>query len=83
MEMSKQNIDPRIVKLSHNDSVVSSAVSYAFQMGMSEKDFLILLVEALVNIKNKLNDELIDIRHSGVPSLRIVDTSNVEWLMER
>ena len=83
MEMSKQNINPIILELSHNDPVVSSAVSYAFQMGMSEKEFLILLVEALVNIKNKLNDELIDTILNGVQPIRIVDTSNVEWLMDR
>ena len=80
MEMSKQNIDPRILELSHNDPVVSSAVSYAFQMGMSEKEFLLLLVETLVNIKNKLNVELIDTRLNGVPPVLIFDTYKRELI---
>lgn len=71
-----EDIDHRIITLANNDPVVNYTVNFALQNDMSENEFLILLVESLIKIKNTLNNELINMRMNG-PAPIIIENNTM------
>lgn len=63
--------DYRIHMLAPSDPIINSAIHTAQQENISEREFLIRLVEILVEIKNHQAGELIKYIALGIPTITV------------